>query len=264
MHAEVGLTAPDKPAGSYLLLGPTGVGKTETAKAVADGLHTGLARWDLSELRTGSAVDLFLGARGEPGRFAREIARSGNARVLLFDEFEKAHPDLHDLFLQMTDEARLTTADGRTHDLRHRHLFLTSNLGAGAAARMRFNSTDTIHATVTAYARRALRPEMFARLDVVAVFSRLSLSSQETICDRMLDAKLQAIAQRGLNLEADASVRRFLLAQGFTDADGARPLQQSLERLVNRAILPVLGGMGSLRGRLRVNTAGTELEVAAC
>ena len=265
VQAELGLRDPEKPLGSFIFLGPTGVGKTQLVKTLARRLspQAALARWDMSEFQTKESVDVMLGrSSGDEGRFGAEIRRAGDASFLLFDEFEKAHPDLLDLFLQMLDDARLTVASGRTFDFRRKYVFLTSNLGAAAAARMRHNSDEAIEFTVIAHARQKLRPEFFNRVDQVAVFRRLTLAEQEKVCHYHVGQKLARLRAGGLAVDLDASVYQFLLGEGFSYEDGARPLQRTIEKFLNRPVVTAWTAGHSGGGRLTVNAARTGLEFA--
>jgi ATP-dependent Clp protease ATP-binding subunit ClpB len=265
IHGELGLTSRRKPRGSFMFLGPTGVGKTQLVKALARRLSPGgeHARFDLSEFQTRESVDVFLGrGTGDEGRFGAELARVPGGRVLLFDEFEKAHPQLLDLLLQMLDEGRLTVASGRTYDLRALYVALTSNLGAGAAARMRHNSDSAVERTVLAHARQHLRPELFARVDLVCVFRRLALRVQEEICRYHVGRKLAELRAEGIEVTIDPAAIQFILGEGFSEWDGARPLERAIQNLINRPLVAAwtAGKVGA--GCLTVNAAGTGLEFA--
>lgn len=261
-HGELGLNNPRKPRGSFLLLGPTGVGKTQLAKALARRLppYSDHARFDLSEFQTRESVDVFLGrGAADDGRFGAELARVPRCRVLLFDEFEKAHPQLLDLLLQVLDEGRLTVASGRSYDLSGLYIVLTSNLGAGVAARMRHNSDSAVERTVLAHARQNLRPELFARVDLIGVFRRLSLRVQEEICRYHVERKLAALRADGMEVSIDPAAIPFLLGEGFSELDGARPLERAIQQLINRPVVAawVAGNAGN--GCLKLNGGGTGL-----
>jgi ATP-dependent Clp protease ATP-binding subunit ClpA len=262
-QAELGLTSRRKPCGSFMFLGPTGVGKTQLVKALARRLPPGSdhARFDLSEFQTRESVDVFLGqGSGDEGRFGAEMARVPHCRVLLFDEFEKAHPQLLDLLLQILDEGRLTVASGRAYDLRSLYIALTSNLGAGAAARMRHNSDSAVERTVLAYARQNLRPELFARVDLVGVFRRLNLRTQEEICRYHVHRKLAELRGAGIDVTIDPAVIQFILGEGFSELDGARPLERAIQNLINRPLVAAWTAGEAGCGHLTVNAARTRLE----
>lgn len=263
-HGELGLTNPDKPRGSFMFLGPTGVGKTQLVKALARMLSPGIdyARFDLSEFQTQESVDVFLGrGAGEEGRFGAEMARVPGCRILLFDEFEKACPRLLDLLLQILDEGRLTVASGRAFDLRGLYIVLTSNIGAGAAARMRHNSDAAVERTVLSHARQALRPELFARVDLACVFRRLDYRAQEQVCRHHVARKLFALCLEGAELGVDPSALQFLLGEGFSELDGARPLERAIQTHINRAVIAAWASGRPARGLIRVNRGRTGLEL---
>lgn len=260
-HGELALRKKTKPRGSFMFLGPTGVGKTQLAKALARALGGDLVALDLSEFQTAESVDVFLGrGAGDDGRFGAAMARAKNPVVVLCDEFEKAYAKLLDLFLQVLDEGRLTVSSGRVFDLRQLYVILTTNLGAAAAARMRHNSDAAVERTVVQYARQNVRPEFFARVDHVAVFRRLGLHAQEKVCSYHIGRKIAELAVDGIEVTIDASAEQFILGDGFSEMDGARPLERAIDKHVNRAIVEQLRGRRDLRGRLRVNAAGNGLE----
>jgi ATP-dependent Clp protease ATP-binding subunit ClpA len=262
-HGELGLTHRGKPRGSFMFLGPTGVGKTQLVKALARRLPPGegYARFDLSEFQTAESVDVFLGrGAGDEGRFGAELARVPGCRVLLFDEFDKAYPRLLDLLLQVLDEGRLTVASGRVFDLRHLYIALTSNLGAGAAARMRHNSDTAVERTVLQYARQSLRPELFARVDLVCVFRRLNLRVQEAVCAYHVGRKLAELRAEGIEVTIAPAVIQFLLGEGFSELDGARPLERAIQNHINRPLVTRWQSGGEAAGLLKVNASRTGLE----
>jgi len=261
-HGELELRKKSKPRGSFMFLGPTGVGKTQLAKALARALGGDLVAMDLSEFQTAESVDVFLGrGASEDGRFGAAMARAKNPRVVLFDEFEKAYAKLLDLFLQVLDEGRLTVSSGRVFDLRPLYVVLTTNLGAAAAARMRHNSDAAVERTVVQYARQNVRPEFFARVDHVAVFRRLGLQAQEKVCHYHVGRKLAELSAEGIELSIEDSAEQFILGEGFSEMDGARPLERAIDKFVNRAIVAQLRTSRTLRGRLRVNVNGSGLEL---
>jgi len=237
-----------RPVGTFLLLGPTGVGKTEMAKAVADVVFPAgaMSRFDMSELSEAHAVARLMGSPPgyighEEGGQLTEAVRGRPYQLLLLDEIEKAHPDVLLALLPLLDEGRLTDARGRTVDFTHTIVFMTSNLGAGApAARGRIGfggeSPRIIEdgAAAIAAARAALPPELWNRIDEPLWFSALGEAEVEEIARRMLSAVAGTLAEeRGIVLSVDPTALAALCAAGGYDASlGARPMRRTIGRLV--------------------------------
>jgi ATP-dependent Clp protease ATP-binding subunit ClpC len=256
----------ERPIGTFLLLGPTGVGKTETAKAVAEVLfHTDMAltRYDFSEFSEPHSLARLIGAPPgyvgyEAGGQLTEAVRKRPYQVLLLDEIEKAHPDVLTAFLAVFDEGRLTDGRGRTVDFRNCVIFMTSNLGADETKSVQRRKVgfgggaDTADATeleraVTAAARRALAPELYNRIDEVLVFTPLARNEVREIARRLLSGVARdLLRQRGVRLEVDASaLEHFLDAGGFDPSLGARPMRRALARLLEAPLAEKI-----LRGEL--------------
>lgn len=264
-RGELGLTKRNRPRGSFLFLGPTGVGKTETALTFTDHLFgTGrLFRFDMSEYQTQDSLGILLGGKlGERGTLAMSYdqAQSG---TLLFDEIEKAHVRVLDIFLQILDAARVTMANGETLDLSGFYVVFTSNVGGADLLNLQHSAFATMERHVLARAQQALRPELFARVTEKLVFNRLSYDCQLEIAQLLLDGELKFMREKGHALRADSTVLPFIVRRGFHPKLGARPMRDTMEKLVGDAVANDLltGGMGC--GRLLVDEAGNCLTVAA-
>jgi len=256
-RGELGLTKPGRPRGSFLLLGPTGVGKTETvvvvtARAFGDGK---LFRFDMSEFQTQEALGLLLGARtGEAGYLGAVRARAEEGS-LLFDEAEKAHPRVLDIMLQLLDAARLTVATGLTLDFSGFYVWLTSNIGSAELMSLQHSTDATLERHVLTRAQQALRPEIFARVNEKLVFHRLSYEHQLEIAEKFLSREIEFLAARGHKLELDKAVLPFLVRKGFHPKLGARPMRDAVEKLVGDAAAECLLGQRTACGILGVDEA---------
>ena len=208
-RGELGLSTPGRPRGSFLFLGPTGVGKTELALAFTRYLfgNEKLFRFDMSEYQTQESLGLLLGGKlGEIGLLGLAVAKSSTG-TLLFDEIEKAHPRVLDVFLQILDAARVTMANGETLDLSGFYIVFTSNLGGADILNLQHSSFATMERHVLARAQQSLRPELFARITEKLVFDRLSYDVQLAIAKLHIDRELAFLRGKGFNLTADESDR---------------------------------------------------------
>ena len=258
-RGELGLSAHARPKGSFLLLGPTGVGKTESVVvftrylAGEDQSDDRLFRFDMSEYQTQETLGLLLGASSnETGMLGRVAERSAHG-TLLFDEIEKAHPRIMDVFLQILDAARVTVADGTTLDLSGFYVVFTSNIGSAELMDWQHSSFSTMERHVLASARQWLRPELFARITEKLVFQRLDYDTQVEIARLMLERHLLLLEEKGHRLVATPEVLPFLVRKGFHPKLGARPLRDCIEKLVGDAVAVRLLEDGRCEGVLRVS-----------
>ncbi|AVH21754.1 ATP-dependent chaperone ClpB [Nocardia cyriacigeorgica] len=228
-RARAGVADPNRPTGSFMFVGPTGVGKTELAKALADFLfddERAMVRIDMSEYSEKHSVARLVGAPPgyvgyDQGGQLTEAVRRRPYTVVLFDEIEKAHPDVFDILLAVLDEGRLTDGQGRTVDFRNTILILTSNLGAGGDKDFVMNAV-----------RSAFKPEFLNRLDDVVMFHSLNEEQLESIVDIQLEQLQKRLSQRRLTLDVSGSARFWLAVRGYDPVYGARPLR----RLIQQAI----------------------------
>jgi len=254
-RGELSLTKPARPRGSFLLLGPTGVGKTETVVVLTKQIFGAekLFRFDMSEFQTQESLGLLLGARlGESGYLGavRERAAEGS---LLFDEAEKAHPRVLDIMLQLLDAARITIATGQTLDFSGFYVWLTSNIGSAELMTLQHSNDATLERHVLSRAQQALRPEIFARITEKLVFGRLSYEHQLEIAEKFLSREIEFLAARGHTLELDKTVLPFLVRKGFHPKLGARPMRDAVEKQVGDALAEHLLAGKNSGGRLQVD-----------
>ncbi|MCH8809418.1 MAG: ATP-dependent chaperone ClpB [Proteobacteria bacterium] len=238
-RARAGLQDPNRPMGSFMFLGPTGVGKTELTKALARFLfddENAMVRIDMSEYMEKHAVARLIGAPPgyvgyEEGGALTEAVRRRPYQVVLFDEIEKAHPDLFNILLQVLDDGRLTDGHGRRVDFRNTLIVMTSNLGSEVlAAQGEGEDSALVREQVMTAVRAAFRPEFLNRVDDILLFHRLTREQMAGIVDIQL-ARLGAIlAERKIALELDATARSWLVDKGYDPAYGARPLKRAIQR----------------------------------
>ncbi|MDR2252872.1 MAG: AAA family ATPase [Bifidobacteriaceae bacterium] len=236
-RARAGVSDPGRPTGSFLFLGPTGVGKTELAKALADFLfddERAVVRIDMSEYSEKHSVARLVGAPPgyvgyEEGGQLTEAVRRRPYSVVLLDEVEKAHPEVFDILLQVLDDGRLTDGQGRTVDFKNTILVLTSNLGSGFLVDLTMPPEAQREAVMGAV-REAFKPEFLNRLDDVLIFETLSLEEISEIVDLQVGSLNKRLAARRLTLEVTPAARDWLALEGFDPAFGARPLRRVIQR----------------------------------
>ncbi|MDY0882492.1 ATP-dependent chaperone ClpB [Dongia soli] len=248
-RARAGLQDPSRPIGSFLMLGPTGVGKTELSKALAGFLFDddqAMVRIDMSEFMEKHAVARLIGAPPgyvgyEEGGVLTEAVRRRPYQVVLFDEVEKAHPDVFNILLQVLDDGRLTDGQGRTVDFKNTLILLTSNLGSDYLANLKDGETvEDARAAVMEVVRQAFRPEFLNRLDEIVLFHRLSRGDMTGLVDIQLQRLQALLADRKLDLELDDEAKAWLGDAGYDPVYGARPLKRVIQRELQNPLAVLL------------------------
>ncbi len=238
-RARAGLQDPNRPIGSFLFLGPTGVGKTELCKALAEFLfddERALLRIDMSEYMEKHAVARLIGAPPgyvgyEEGGVLTEAVRRRPYQVILFDEVEKAHPDVFNILLQVLDDGRLTDSQGHTVDFRNTLIVLTSNLGSEYLAALPEGApAEQAREQVMSVVRATFRPEFLNRLDEIILFNRLGREQMRAIVDIQLRRLERLLADRRIGLEVSEAAREWLAKAGYDPVYGARPLKRTIQR----------------------------------
>ena len=250
-RARVGLKSPNRPIGSFIFCGPTGVGKTELAKALAEavfGSEDNMIRVDMSEfMEKHSAAKLIGSPPGyvgyDDGGHLTELVRKKPYSVILFDEIEKAHPDVFNIMLQILDDGRLTDAKGRHVNFKNTIIIMTSNVGASmitTTSKLGFSTSDDeskdkyekLKETVSEEMKKAFRPEFLNRIDETIVFAHLKQEEIRQIVDLMLKDLFKRLAERELSVEVTDEVKDHLAKNGYSEAYGARPLRRLIQRKI--------------------------------
>ncbi len=270
-RSRAGLQDPNRPIGSFIFLGPTGVGKTETARALAEFLfddERATVRLDMSEYMEKHAVARMIGAPPgyvgyEEGGQLTEAVRRRPYSVVLFDEIEKAHPDVFNVLLQILDDGRLTDSQGRVVSFKNTVIIMTSNVGSQLILEAGDGSWDDVQQRVVDVLRRTFRPEFLNRVDDVIVFRQLSREDLGRIVDLQLRRVEHLVADRGLTLDVAPEVKELLIEEGYDPVYGARPLKRVMQRENQNALaLSILEGDYAEGDTVRVvrSSDGKQLE----
>ena len=263
-RARAGLQDPNRPIGSFMFLGPTGVGKTELTKALAyflfDDEHA-MVRIDMSEYMEKHSVSRLIGAPPgyvgyDEGGALTEAVRRRPYQVVLFDEIEKAHPDVFNVLLQVLDDGRLTDGQGRTVDFRNTLIIMTSNLGSEYLVSLgEDQDVDVVRNQVMNVVRQHFRPEFLNRLDDIILFHRLKREQMGQIVSIQLKRLDKLLAERNITLRLDAAARSWLAEKGYDPAYGARPLKRTIQRYLQDPLAEAI-----LSGRI---SDGQAVEIGA-
>jgi ATP-dependent Clp protease ATP-binding subunit ClpB len=268
-RSRAGLSDPDRPIGSFLFLGPTGVGKTELARALAEFMfdsEQAMVRIDMSEYMEKHAVARLIGAPPgyvgyEEGGQLTEAVRRRPYSVILLDEIEKAHPDVFNVLLQIMDDGRLTDGQGRTVDFKNSVLIMTSNVGSQfiAAEAVEERAREQVEEALT----QTFPPEFLNRIDDVVIFHRLTKADLGKIVQIQVDLLSKRVSERGIEIELTDKARELLGNLGFDPTYGARPLKRVIQKqLIDKLALRLLEGEFAEGDAVKVDAADGELTFA--
>jgi ATP-dependent Clp protease ATP-binding subunit ClpB len=264
-RSRAGLSDPKRPIGSFIFMGPTGVGKTELARALAEFLFDDeklMIRIDMSEYMEKHSVSRLVGAPPgyvgyEEGGQLTEAVRRHPYAVVLFDEVEKAHPDVFNVLLQILEDGRLTDGQGRTVDFRNTVLIMTSNVGSTAIFELAGNDPESARKEAMNALRAAFRPEFINRIDEIVIFNPLGKEQLERIVGMMLKNVEKLLADRQITLELTPAARELVLREGYDPSYGARPLRRAIQRLIQDPLaLQILEGTIRPGDHVRVDRDG--------
>ena len=268
IRSKAGIKDPSKPIGSFIFLGPTGVGKTELAKSLAAALfdnEQNMVRIDMSEYMEKHSVSRLIGAPpgyvgyDEGGQLTEDVRRKPYS-VVLFDEIEKAHPDVFNVLLQVLDDGRITDSQGRTVDFKNTIIIMTSNIGGADIAAAGGEITDELKNDVMAQLKSRFRPEFLNRIDEIITFRALSKDNISGIVDLLMADLNSRLADREIAIKLTESAKQHIIDQGYDQVYGARPLKRYLQKNVETLVAKmILAGSVSTQSAIVIDYDGTEL-----
>lgn len=268
-RGESGLADPRQPLASFVALGPTGVGKTETVKVIAEDFlddSKALLRVDMSAYKTLESIGQFIGTPATKGDLQKRIeASGGHARILLLDEFEKANPAIFNLLLQILDEGWLTFLNGEHADFRNWYIWCTSNIGAEMATRGNNPNATTMREALIAKFRQTIRPEIVERFTQILCYNRLTLEDQLGIAEQnVLNelTRLNSVARSSFSIPELAPLVTFMRKEGFTKEFGARRMRGTIHRHMQAAFFEALAS-GTTHGELIVSQGKVRIRPAS-
>ena len=268
IRSKAGIKDPSKPIGSFIFLGPTGVGKTELAKSLAAALfdnEQNMVRIDMSEYMEKHSVSRLIGAPpgyvgyDEGGQLTEAVRRKPYS-VVLFDEIEKAHPDVFNVLLQVLDDGRITDSQGRTVDFKNTIIIMTSNIGGADIAAAGGEITDELKNDVMAQLKSRFRPEFLNRIDEIITFRALSKDNISGIVDLLMADLNSRLADREITIKLTESAKQHIIDQGYDQVYGARPLKRDLQKNVETLVARmILAGSVSTQSAIVIDYDGTAL-----
>ena len=268
IRSKAGIKDPSKPIGSFIFLGPTGVGKTELAKSLAAALfdnEQNMVRIDMSEYMEKHSVSRLIGAPpgyvgyDEGGQLTEAVRRKPYS-VVLFDEIEKAHPDVFNVLLQVLDDGRITDSQGRTVDFKNTIIIMTSNIGGADIAAAGGEITDELKNDVMAQLKSRFRPEFLNRIDEIITFRALSKDNISGIVDLLMADLNSRLADREIAIKLTESAKQHIIDQGYDQVYGARPLKRYLQKNVETLVAKmILAGSVSTQSAIVIDYDGTAL-----
>ena len=267
-RARAGLQDPNRPVGSFIFLGPTGVGKTELCRALAEFLfddEQAMVRLDMSEFMEKHSVARLIGAPPgyvgyEEGGYLTEAVRRKPYSVVLFDEIEKAHPDVFNALLQILEDGRMTDGQGRTVDFKNTVIIMTSNLGSQYIQDLGGRNRKEMESRVTEALRQAFKPEFLNRVDEIVIFNNLGRGEIKAIVDIQLRRLAKMLAERKISLEVTDEAKTFLAENGYDPVYGARPLKRTIQKLIQDPLaMRILQGDFKDGDKVKVDSDGKQL-----